>query len=93
MPILEITVMHAAGLHARPAAKFVQTAAAFPCDITVSNLTNGGKPVNAKSILSVLTLGVSQGCQIRVEAGGDQADEAIEAIRTLIESNFGETST
>lgn len=90
MPSIEIIVNHPVGLHARPAAEFVKTASSFPCDIQVCNLSTVGNPVNAKSILSVLTLGVNQGHCIRVDAVGEQADQAISAIRELVESNFGE---
>lgn len=90
MPAIQLVVNHPAGLHARPAAEFVKTAAAFPCEITVRNVTDGKPPVNAKSILGVLTLGVNQGCEIAVAAEGDRADEALKAIAKLINSNFGE---
>ena len=90
MSKMDITINHAAGLHARPASKFVQTAASFPCNLMVRNKTNDGKMVNAKSILSVLTLGVDQGCVIEIEASGDKENEALAALKELIESNFGE---
>jgi phosphotransferase system HPr (HPr) family protein len=92
MSKIEITINHPAGLHARPAAKFVQTATAFPCNINVRNKTNNGKMVNAKSILSVLTLGVNQGCEIEIEAEGNKEEEALEALKSLIDNNFGEES-
>ncbi len=91
MPTITLTVNHPAGLHARPAAEFVKTAAAFPCNITVRNITDDKPAVNAKSILSVLTLGVHQGYEIEVNAEGDQAQEALQAISDLIKNNFGET--
>ncbi len=90
MPAITLIVNHPAGLHARPAAEFVKTAASFPCNITVRNVTEDKAPVNAKSILSVLTLGVHQGYEIEVNAEGDQAQEALQAIADLINSNFGE---
>ncbi len=86
----EVVVTHPVGLHARPAAKFVQAASSFPCNITISNLSNSKHPVNAKSILSVLTLEVSQGHRIRVQAEGEKAEEALKTLRELIENNFGE---
>jgi phosphotransferase system HPr (HPr) family protein len=92
MPELELTVNHAAGLHARPAAEFTKLAAKFPCTIKVCNLDGAGQLVNAKSILSVLTLGVNQGHHIRVEAEGPQADQALAAIHDLVVSNFGESA-
>ncbi|HLB73678.1 MAG TPA: HPr family phosphocarrier protein [Sedimentisphaerales bacterium] len=86
----DIVVTHPVGLHARPAARFVQLASSFPCKITISNLTNPKQPVNAKGIISVLSLGVSQGHRIRVQADGERSAEALQALRALVESNFGE---
>lgn len=90
MPKAEIVVQHEVGLHARPAAAFVKLAASFPCQVTVSNLTSGSAAVNAKSILAVLTLGVSQGHKVALETAGEKEEEALAALVHLIESNFGE---
>jgi phosphotransferase system HPr (HPr) family protein len=87
MPGLELTVHHKAGLHARPAALFVQTAKQFPCDIRVRR---GDREANAKSILSILTLGVTQGTVIAIRAEGDRAAEALATLEALVASNFGE---
>ncbi len=67
-------------------------AATFPCNVQVANLTTGSSTVNAKSILSVLTLGVNQGHRIQVGADGDSAEAALAALRQLVESNFGEAA-
>ena len=85
MPEITLTVRHEAGLHARPAALFIQTAAQFESDIKVSY---GGREVNAKSILSVLTLGANQGAVVTVRAEGGDADAALGALQTLVESDF-----
>jgi len=90
MPSTILTVTHPAGLHARPAAAFVKTAATFPCAITVRNLSADKPAVNAKSILSVLTQGVNQGHQIEISAEGEDADRAIATLSALVASNFGE---
>ncbi len=90
MPSVELPVQHKVGLHARPAALFVKQAAKFPCDISVANLSGDGKVVNAKSILSVLTLGVQQGHVVRIKAEGEQAEAALQALEKLIKDNFGE---
>ena len=90
MAKLEIAVKHEVGLHARPAASFVKIASSYPCDVTVANLTTGSDPVNAKSILGILSLGVNQGHRIEINADGDQADEALASLNTLIEDNFSE---
>jgi len=75
-------------LHARPAALFVQTAARFK-DTRVEVIKNGSIR-DAKSILSVLTLGVSQGTTITVRADGPQAEAAIAALTDLVDHDFGE---
>lgn len=90
MEELVISINHSVGLHARPAAEFVRVAASFPCDLRVSNLTTETETVNAKSILGILTLGVCQGHEIKIQADGENATEAIIALRELVESNFGE---
>ena len=66
MLVKEIFIHNSVGLHARPAAKFVQTATRFPCEIKVRNSTKESTFVNAKSILSVLSLGVDQGHTITI---------------------------
>jgi len=91
MPSTILTVNHPAGLHARPAAAFVKTAATFPCQITVRNLSADKPAVNAKSILGVLTQGVNQGHQIEISAEGEEADQAIATLSALVANNFGES--
>jgi len=91
MATLELTINNNVGLHARPASLFVRKANSYKsCTITVQNLNKNGPAVNAKSILSILTLGVEQGHRIRLEATGDQAEEALADIKELVDSNFGE---
>jgi phosphotransferase system HPr (HPr) family protein len=83
-------VSHPAGLHARPASVFVKTCNSFPCDIKVKNVTTNSALVNAKSILSVLTLGVDSGHEILINASGEKEADVIAAIQELINTNFGE---
>lgn len=85
-----LKVVHGVGLHARPAAKFVQAAAKFQSDITIKKVGSSAAPVNAKSILKVLTLAVKQNEQVEVNATGADAEDALKALRELVESNFGE---
>jgi len=88
MPETTLTVHHEVGLHARPAALFVQMAQQFRSDIKVAH---SEREANAKSILSVLTLGVNQGAVITIRAEGEDADQALVVLEALIEDNFGET--
>jgi phosphocarrier protein FPr len=85
-----LTIGNRLGLHARPAAQFVSTAARFDTPITVRNVTKTTGPVNAKSINQVATLGARQGHQIAVSATGPQAEAALAALTALVEANFGE---
>ena len=85
-----IQVRHKVGLHARPASMFVQTAAKFSSKIKVKNLTSNGNFVDAKSIILVLTLGVMKDHEVVIQTEGADADAALAALKSLIESNFGE---
>jgi phosphotransferase system HPr (HPr) family protein len=87
---LNIQITHPAGLHARPASLFVQTANKFSSNVKVKNITDESDFASAKSILGVLTLGVMQNTEIQIEAEGDDADAAINALKALIDDNFGE---
>jgi len=86
MLVEEFTVNNKVGLHARPAANFVQTASKFKSKITV---IKDGKEVDAKSIIGILSLGVEKGANIKVKTEGEDEKDAIAAIRSLIENNFG----
>jgi phosphoenolpyruvate-protein phosphotransferase/dihydroxyacetone kinase phosphotransfer subunit len=85
---LTLTNLH--GLHARPAAKFVQTAARFMANVTVTDLTNGKGPVSARSLNAIATLGAIENHQIRISASGEEAKLVLAALKVLIEDNFGE---
>lgn len=83
----KVLIKNKVGLHARPASLFVQTANKFKSAITA---IHGERKANAKSILSVLTLGANQGAELVLQAEGEDAEEAVQALISLIESNFGE---
>jgi phosphocarrier protein len=87
MPTHEIEIVNKLGLHARASAKLTQTASRFPCDVTISK---GGRTVNAKSIMGVMTLAANKGSKVTLGAEGAQADEAIAALVELIADKFGE---
>lgn len=92
MARVELEVRNQHGLHARPAALFVQTAGHFSSTITLLNLDRpSAKPIDAKSIMSVLTAGVHTGGRIALEAAGADADEAITALTQLVRNGLGES--
>lgn len=86
-----LTIRNPSGLHARPAALFVKTAAGFASNVQVTNLTRDPeKSAAARSLLGVMGLGVSSGHEIRITAEGPDADEAVTTLRELVESGLGE---
>jgi len=82
----EVEILNRYGLHARPAAKFVQTAKKFKSDIFVEK---DGERIDAKSIMGVLMLACAKGHKIKLIADGDDADIAIEELVNLINDKFG----
>ncbi|WP_199616600.1 HPr family phosphocarrier protein [Paenibacillus alkalitolerans] len=83
----EITIINHTGLHTRPAKEFVKVANSFQSDITVHR---PGKNANAKSFISVVTLGAAKGASITIRADGPDEAEAVSALCKLIEDKFGE---
>ena len=83
----ELTVKNEVGLHARPATYFIQKANEFKSGIWVEKEE---RRVNAKSLLGVLSLGIMQGTTITLIADGNDEQDAVEALSSLIENNFGE---
>lgn len=90
---LTLTVQNRLGLHVRPAAKLVQTAARFEANIQVEDVTSGRGPANAKSITAVTTLGVVKGHVVKLTARGTDAQTALDALGALADENFGEVET
>jgi phosphotransferase system HPr (HPr) family protein len=77
----EIVVRNRSGLHARPAAKFVEVAQEFESDLAIHR---AGRSANGKSLLSVLKLGVSRDTEIVIEADGPDEEQATEALTKLL---------
>ena len=87
---VELPVLNAIGLHARPAARFVQTARAYDAQVGVSKSSAGGRPVSARSVTNLVALSARNGDTLVVTASGPQAAEALAALRALAESGFGD---
>lgn len=83
----EIAMVNRFGLHARPAARFVQVANRFRSDVWVAK---DGTEVNGKSILGLIILGAGQGSRLRIRIEGPDAPEAMREIERLIQSWFDE---
>lgn len=89
MPIVQssFVVTNALGMHARPSALFAKTAACYDARISVRN---GGGFVDGKSILELLMIGAQKGTELTVVADGCDADAAMQEIRGLFGTAFGE---
>jgi phosphotransferase system HPr (HPr) family protein len=90
MQTIELKIRNPSGLHARPAAVFVKTAAGFRSRITVENVTRGGAPGDAKSILTLLSGGVAKGHVIRLAIEGEDEEAAARTLTELVASGIGE---
>ncbi len=83
----EVTINNEVGLHARPATFFIQKANEFKSGIWVEK---DERRVNAKSLLGVLSLGITKGTAITLLADGSDEKEAVTALSELVSGNFGE---
>ena len=82
----ELLIRNQLGLHARACALFVKTAARFKSDILVSR---DDLEVNGKSIMGVMMLAAEEGSTIQVRAQGPDEDQALDALRELVDGKFG----
>jgi phosphocarrier protein len=82
-----LTIVNKKGLHARASAKVVEAAARFQSQITVSK---DGQTVDARSIMGLMMMAASMGSEVKIEAEGPDAEEALHAIVALVEAKFGE---
>ncbi|MTI49315.1 HPr family phosphocarrier protein [Sporosalibacterium faouarense] len=84
---LDVTLKNKSGIHARPASLLVKEAAKFKSQI---KLIKGEKEYNAKSIMGILSMGAQKGDNITFQAEGEDETQAIKALETLVDNNFGE---
>jgi phosphocarrier protein HPr len=87
MPERTVQIPNQNGLHARPAAEIVKLAAKFQSEITV---IKDDLDVNGKSIMGVMMLAAEHGSSITFRAEGPDAEQALEALTTLVSNGFGE---
>jgi len=85
--VRDLLVSNKLGIHARPAALFVKTAARFQCDIFVEK---DGERVNGKSIMGLMMLAAGPGCTLTVHAQGNDAPQALTEIEELLNRKFDE---
>ena len=84
----ELSISNRLGLHARAAAKFVQTASRFKSSVKIRK---NGEEVDGKSILGILLLAASQGTRITVAVSGEDEADALAAVENLLARSFDET--
>jgi phosphocarrier protein HPr len=87
MPRAEAEIVNKLGLHARASAKLTQTASQFASQIW---LERNGRRVNAKSIMGVMMLAAARGSTITIDTDGPDAEQALQALLSLIADRFGE---
>ena len=88
MPERTVQIANRNGLHARPAAEIVKLAAKFKSDITI---VKDDLDVNGTSIMGVMMLAAEHGSSITFRAEGPDADQALDALATLVSNKFGES--
>ncbi|MGE4151396.1 MAG: HPr family phosphocarrier protein [Phycisphaerales bacterium] len=84
---MKVTILNRLGLHARPAMAFVDVAVGHKCRVTVKR---GDQEVDGKSIMQVMMLAATKGTELEIETEGDDAHEAVDRLRALVEGKFGE---
>ncbi|MEF8825628.1 MAG: phosphocarrier protein HPr [Halapricum sp.] len=77
-----VTIVPEAGLHARPASKFVETANQFESELQIA--ADGEDPVDARSMLGVSSLGAEHGEEVRLIADGPDAEAALDALEEIL---------
>lgn len=87
MTEIELEITNAVGLHARPASQFVQKAASFKSKVKIGG---NNRVADAKSILGVISLGLTKGAKVTITAEGVDEKECIASLKTLLENNFEE---
>lgn len=80
----EVIIKNKQGLHARPAAVFVQIASKFDSSVEVSK---GDDVVDGKSIIAILSLGVTQGAKIKLILKGEDSQDALKELKAFLESH------
>jgi len=85
MVVKRVTITNQVGLHARPATFFIQKANEFKCSIYVEK---NDRRVNAKSLLGVLSMGITRGTAIDIIADGTDEQQAVDTLAELVNSEF-----
>lgn len=84
---INVTILNRLGLHARPAMSLVDLASGYACDIKIQK---DKQVVDAKSIMQLMMLAATKGTALTITADGDDAEQAVAAIESLVNSKFDE---
>ncbi len=86
----EVIISNKLGLHARPAMQFVDVANQFKSDVKVHS--SGEEPADAdgKSVMQMIILAATEGTPLRIDAEGEDAEQAVKTLAELVENKFGE---
>ena len=87
MVIEKVTIKNEQGLHMRPTGVLAKAITKYPCDVI---LVVGEKEVNAKSIMNIIGACIKCGMEIEIKCNGEQEEEAMQTVKELVESGFGE---
>lgn len=85
-----VTIVNATGLHARPASEFVLEAKKFASKVFIQPVGSAGAPINAKSMVRLLSVGIAKGTEVEISAEGEDEQQAVEALVALVQTGFGE---
>lgn len=83
----EVIITNRTGLHARPASEFVKEASKFKSAV---NIEFKDKKINGKSIINVLSIGISAGSKIIISAEGEDEKQAVDDLVNLVQTKFNE---
>jgi len=86
----DIIVSNKLGLHARPAMQFVDLANQFKSDIKVTKFGEEPGEADGKSVMQMIILAATEGTKMRLDADGEDADEAVTKLAQLFDDKFGE---
>jgi phosphocarrier protein HPr len=86
----DIIVSNKLGLHARPAMQFVDLANSFKSDVKVIKFGEEPGEADGKSVMQMIILAATEGTKMRIDADGEDADEAVKKLAELFETKFGE---
>ena len=85
--LVTLEIINKLGLHARAAAKLVETVAPFQSSVRIGR---GERLVDARSIMALLMLGAGQGTQLQLQVSGDDADTTLAAVQSMVARRFDE---